>query len=69
MLKLIPSASVSGTTAPGGDKVYSVYDFITVACEKEVTSNCGHVTYSRLIVDKTEFKDQIVKFDFRLRRL
>ena len=59
LLKLTSNASVRGTVAPDGSQRFSVYDFICVACQKPTSSNYGRVTYSRLISDDSEFKDEV----------
>ena len=59
LLKLTSNASVRGTVAPDGSQRFSVCDFICVACQKPTSTNYGRITYSRLISDDSEFKDEM----------
>ena len=59
LLKLTSNASLRGMISPDGMQVFSVYDFICIAAQKATSSNYGRVTYSRLISDGSEFKDEV----------
>lgn len=59
LLKLTSDASVRGMMAPNGDQRYSVFDFMNVACQKSDGGIYSRKTYSNLVRDGSEFKDEI----------
>jgi hypothetical protein len=61
LLKLTSSASLRGMACTDGLQVYSVYDFITKACQKTDTGAYARKTFSNLIKEGCEFRDEIVK--------
>ena len=67
MLQLTSDASLRGMITPDGMQVFSVYDFICLAAQKATSSNYGRVTYSRLISDGSEFKDELVTSCYNLK--
>ena len=60
VLNLTSDAAVRGVVAPDGMNRFSVYDFITLACQK--TDGCAYArkVFSRLVDDNSKFKDEIV---------
>ena len=60
LLKLTSNASVRGTVASDGSQRFSVYDYITVACQKSDGGVYARKLFSRLVSDDSEFKDDIV---------
>jgi hypothetical protein len=61
LLKLTSNASLRGMVSPDGLQVFSVYDFITLACQKTDTGVYARKTYSNLIKEGCEFRDEVVK--------
>lgn len=66
MLQLTSNASLRGMISPDGMQVFSVYDFICVACQKPTSSNYGRLVYSRLISDGSEYRDEVVASCYNL---
>ena len=60
ILNLASDASVRGMVAPDGTHRFSVYDFITIACQKVDAGAYARKTYSNLVKDGSEFKEEIV---------
>ena len=61
VLNLTSDASVRGMVAPDGTHRFSVYDFITMACQKADGGAYARKTYSNLVKEGSEFKDEIEK--------
>ena len=61
VLNLASEASVRGMVAPDGSHRFSVYDFITMACQKVDAGAYARKTYSNLVKDGSEFKEEIEK--------
>ena len=61
ILNLTSDASVRGMVAPDGSHRFSVYDFITMACQKADGGAYARKTYSNLVKEGSEFKDEIEK--------
>jgi hypothetical protein len=59
LLKLTSSASLRGMVSPDGLQVFSIYDFITKACQKTDTGAYARKTFSNLIKEGSEFKDEV----------
>ena len=59
VLNLASEASVRGMVAPDGSHRFSVYDFITMACQKVDAGAYARKTYSNLVKDGSEFKEEI----------
>ena len=51
MLQLTSDASLRGMTSPDGLQVFSVYDFITLACQKTDGGAYARKTYSNIMKD------------------
>ena len=64
LLKLTPDSSVRGIVGPDGVQRFSVYDFMTVACQKSDNGSYARKTYSNLIKEGSEINNVItfVKF-------
>ena len=60
ILNLTSDASVRGMVAPDGSHRFSVYDFITMACQKADGGAYARKTYSNLVKEGSELKDEIV---------
>jgi len=63
VLKLIDKAagsSVRGMLGPDGIQAFSVYDFMTIACNKPDKSSYANTTFFRLTQDDSEFKNRIL---------
>ena len=58
LLKLTSDASVRGMIAPDGSHRFSVYDFITVACQKSDKGDYARKLFSRLVSDDSDYKDE-----------
>ena len=63
-LNLTSDASVRGMVAPDGSHRFSVYDFITLACQKADGGVYARISYARMISDKSKFKDEIMKTSY-----
>ena len=61
LLKLTSDASVRGMVAPDGTHRFSVYDFITMACQKSDDGEYARKTYSNLVKEGSEFKNEVEK--------
>ena len=61
MLQLTSNASLRGMLSPDGLQVFSVYDFITLACQKTDGGAYARKTYSNLVKEGCEYRDEIVK--------
>ena len=63
VLKLLDKAggpSVRGMLGPDGVQVFSVYDFLTIACNKPDKSSYANTTFFRLTQDDSEFKNELL---------
>ena len=60
ILNLASDASVRGMVAPDGSHRFSVYDFITMACQKADGGVYARKVFSRLVTDESDFKNEIV---------
>ena len=60
VLNLTSDASVRGMVAPDGTHRFSVYDFITMACQKTDGGVYARKVFSRLIDDSSEYKNEVV---------
>ena len=60
LLKLTSNVSLRGMTSPDGIQVFSVYDFITLACQKTDGGAYARKTFSNLIKEGCEFRDEVV---------
>ena len=60
ILNLTSDASVRGMVAPDGSHRFSVYDFITMACQKADGGVYARKIFSRLVTDESDFKNEIV---------
>ena len=70
VLKLIDRAegsSVRGMIGPDGMQVFSVYDFLTVACGYGNSGASARNEFKRLTKDESEFKNEIVASCYSLR--
>jgi hypothetical protein len=52
--------AVRGAVIPEDLHVYSVYDFLTIACNKPEKSSYANTTFYRLTQDDSEFKDELL---------
>lgn len=59
MLKLTDDTSVRGIIAPDGSQRYSVYDFITLACQKSDGGSYARKTFSNFVKDESNFKEEV----------
>ena len=62
LLKLTSNVSLRGMTSPDGIQVFSVYDFITLACQKTDEGAYARKTYSNLIKKNSKFGNDLVTF-------
>ena len=60
LLKLTSNASLRGMVSPDGMQVFSVYDFISLACQKTDGGAYARKTYSNLVKVGRESRDEIV---------
>ena len=60
ILNLASDASVRGMVAPDGSHRFSVYDFITMACQKADGGVYARKVFSRLVTDESDFKSEIM---------
>ena len=58
-LNLAFNASIKGVVAPDGSHRFSVYDFITLACQKTDGGGYARTVFYRLIADDSDFKGEI----------
>ena len=61
VLRLTSDASLRGIIKEDGTHLFSVYDFITIACQKKDDGAYARKTYSNLVKDSCEFKKEVVK--------
>ena len=61
VLRLTSDASLRGIIQGDGTHLFSVYDFITIACQKKDDGAYARKTYSNLVKDSCEFKKEVVK--------
>ena len=59
VFKLTSNALVRGIIAPNGTHRFSVYDFITVVCQKSDKGEYARKTYSNLIKEGSEYKQEV----------
>ena len=61
VLRLTSDASLRGIIKEDGTHLFSVYDFITIACQKKDDGGYARKTYSNLVKDSCEFKKEVLK--------
>ena len=61
VLRLTSDASLRGIIKEDGTHLFSVYDFITIACQKKDDGGHARKTYSNLVKDSCEFKKEVLK--------
>ena len=62
LFKLTSDGSMRGTVTPDKGMIFSVYDFITKACEKDDTGGYSRKTFSNLVKDGSQFKVEVENF-------
>ena len=61
VLRLTSDASLRRIIKEDGTHLFSVYDFITIACQKKDDGGHARKTYSNLVKDSCEFKKEVLK--------
>ena len=61
VLRLTSDASLRRIIKEDGTHLFSVYDFITIACQKKDDGGYARKTYSNLVKDSCEFKKEVLK--------
>ena len=61
VMQLTSDTSLRGTVKKDGTQVFAVYDFISLACSKKDNGAYARKTYSNLIKEGCEFKDELEK--------